>query len=42
MVISTSLFSQLIALFKRPQFYRLVARQDSERYSKGYVDLPPK
>jgi hypothetical protein len=36
MVRSTSLFSQLIALFKRPQFYRLVARHDSERYSKGY------
>ena len=36
MVRTASLFSQLIALFKRQQFYRLVAKHHSERYSKGY------
>ena len=36
MVRSASLFSQLVALFRRQQFYRFVAKHHSERYSKGY------
>ncbi|MBW1714982.1 MAG: DUF4372 domain-containing protein [Deltaproteobacteria bacterium] len=31
-----SLFSQLIGLFNRQQFYRLVIKHKTERYSKGY------
>jgi hypothetical protein len=31
----SSLFSQLIAIFNRKQFYRLVINHKSERYSKG-------
>jgi hypothetical protein len=36
MVRCASLFSQLVALFNRPTFYRLVSKHGSERYSKGY------
>ena len=36
MVRCASLFSQLVALFSRPQFYRLVKEHRAERYSKGY------
>jgi hypothetical protein len=36
MVRCASLFSQLITLFNRQQFYRLVAKHRAERYSKGY------
>jgi hypothetical protein len=36
MVRYASLFSQLIALFNRQHFYRLVSEHRSERYSKGY------
>ncbi|MBW2341526.1 MAG: DUF4372 domain-containing protein [Deltaproteobacteria bacterium] len=31
-----SLFSQLIGLFNRQQFYRLVIKHKTERHSKGY------
>ena len=36
MVRYASLFSQLIALFNRSQFYQLVLTHNSERYAKGY------
>ena len=36
MVRYASLFSQLIAVFNRNQFYRLVLKHNSERYAKGY------
>jgi hypothetical protein len=36
MVRYASLFSQLIALFNRNQFYKLVLKHHSERYIKGY------
>ncbi len=36
MVRCASLFSQLIALFSRQQFYRLITKHRAERYSKGY------
>jgi hypothetical protein len=36
MVRCASLFSQLVALFHRGQFYRLVIKHRSERYAKGY------
>jgi len=36
MVRYASLFSQLIALFNRNQFYHLVLTHNSERYAKGY------
>jgi len=36
MVRHASLFSQLIALFNRNQFYHLVLEHRSERYAKGY------
>lgn len=36
MVRCASLFSQLIALFPRNRFYRLVIEHKAERYSKGY------
>jgi hypothetical protein len=36
MVRYASLFSQLIAVFNRNQFYHLVLKHNSERYAKGY------
>jgi len=36
MVRYASLVSQLIAVFNRNQFYRLVLKHNSERYAKGY------
>jgi hypothetical protein len=36
MVRCTSLFSQLIAVFNRQQFYRLVVKHKAERFSKGF------
>ena len=36
MVRCASLFSQLITLFNRQQFYRLVSKHRTERYSKGF------
>ena len=36
MVRHASLFSQLIALFNRNQFYHLVLKHNAERYAKGY------
>lgn len=36
MVRCASLFSQLVALFSRVQFYQLVSKHGAERYSKGY------
>ena len=36
MVRCASLFSQLIALFPRNRFYKLVIEHEAERYSKGY------
>lgn len=36
MVRHASLFSQLLALFSRQEFYRLVVKHRAERYSKGY------
>jgi len=36
MVRRASLFSQLVALFSRPRFYKLVREHSSERYCKGY------
>jgi hypothetical protein len=36
MVRSASLFGQVIALFRKQQFYRLVSKHRSERYSKGF------
>jgi len=36
MVRYASLFSQLIAVFNRNQFYQLVLKHNSERYAKGY------
>jgi hypothetical protein len=36
MVRYASLFSQLLALFSRQEFYRLVVKHRAERYSKGY------
>jgi hypothetical protein len=36
MVRGASLFSQLIATFNRQQFYHLVTKHKSERYSKGF------
>jgi hypothetical protein len=36
MVRCASLFSQLIGIFSRQQFHRLVIKHNSERYSKGY------
>jgi hypothetical protein len=36
MVRCASLFSQLIAVFNRNQFYRLVMQYKAERYSKGF------
>ena len=36
MVRCASIFSQLVALFTRQHFYRLVSEHRSERYSTGY------
>lgn len=36
MVRCSSLFSQLVALFSRGQFYHLVKTHRAERYGKGY------
>jgi hypothetical protein len=36
MIRYASLFSQLLALFSRQEFYRLVVKHGAERYSKGY------
>jgi hypothetical protein len=36
MVLCASLFSQLVALFSKSQFYHLVKKHRAERYSKGY------
>ncbi len=36
MVRCASLFSQLVALFSRVQFYQLVVKHGAERYCKGY------
>jgi hypothetical protein len=36
MIRHASLFSQLLALFSRQEFYRLVVKHGAERYSKGY------
>jgi len=36
MVRHASLFSQLVALFDRTQFYALVSRHQAERYTKGF------
>jgi len=36
MIRCASLFSQLITLFNRQQFYRLVSKHRAERYSKGF------
>jgi len=36
MVRCASLFSQLLALFSRQEFYRLVVKHRAEHYSKGY------
>jgi hypothetical protein len=36
MVRHASLFSQLVKLFDRNKFYRLVATHKAERYSKGF------
>jgi hypothetical protein len=36
MIRCASLFSQLIAVFNRNQFYRLVIKHKAERYSKGF------
>ncbi len=36
MVRCASLFRQLIALFDRKEFYRLVIKHQAERYVKGY------
>jgi hypothetical protein len=36
MIRRASLFSQLVALFRRQQFYRLVIEHRAERYSKGF------
>jgi len=36
MIRCVSLFSQLIALFNRKEFYRLVVKNQAERYAKGY------
>jgi len=36
MVLCASLFSQLVALFNKTQFYHLVKKHRAERYSKGY------
>ena len=36
MVRCASLFSQLVAVFSRVQFYQLVMKHGAERYSKGY------
>jgi len=36
MVQCSSLFSQIIAVFNRKQFYRLVINHKAERYSKGF------
>ena len=36
MVRCASLFSQLVSVFNRRQFYQLVVKHRSERYSKGY------
>ena len=36
MVRCASLFSQLIAVFNRNEFYRLVIKHKAERYSKGF------
>ena len=36
MVRCSTLFSQLIAIFNRKQFYRLVINHKAERYPKGF------
>ncbi len=36
MVLCASLFSQLVALFNKTQFYHLVKNHRAEQYSKGY------
>lgn len=36
MVLCASLFSQLVAIFSRREFFHLVIRHRAERYSKGY------
>jgi hypothetical protein len=36
MVFHVSIFSQLVALFNRNTFHRLIAEHDAERYSKGF------
>ena len=36
MVRHASFFSQLVAVFDRQEFYGLVFRNNSERYSKGF------
>jgi hypothetical protein len=36
MVFHVSIFSQMIALFNRNKFHRIVSKHDAERYSKGF------
>ena len=36
MVLCASLFSQLVALFSKSQFYHLVKEHRAERYCKGF------
>ena len=36
MVRCASLFSQVVGLFSRREFYQLVVNHKAERYSKGY------
>jgi hypothetical protein len=36
MVFHVSIFSQLVALFNRNTFHRLIAKHNAERYSKGF------
>jgi hypothetical protein len=36
MVLCASLFSQLVALFNKSQFYHLVKNHGAVRYAKGY------
>ena len=36
MVRHASLFSQLIALFSRVEFHRIVVKHKAERFSKGF------
>ena len=36
MVKHASLFSQIIAIFNRGQFYQLVSKYEAEKHSKGF------